>query len=138
MSAMTAHLPSDHSVSPGVRRGVAACVLVLHLAFILFAVFGAWLALRWRWVLWVQLPACAWAVWIMASGRICPLTPLENRLRVLAGQQGYEGGFIEHYLMAVIYPEGLTREVQVVLGALVLLSNVLAWRCLMRRTPAPP
>ncbi len=119
-------------------RLAADAVLVLHLAFILFAVFGAWLALRWRWVLWVQLPACAWAAWIMASGRICPLTPLENRLRVLAGQQGYEGGFIEHYLMAVIYPEGLTREVQVVLGALVLLSNVLAWRCLMRRAPAPP
>lgn len=108
-------------------RLAADAVLVLHLAFIVFAVAGAWWALRWPKVLWLQIPAAAWAVGIMVTGAICPLTPLENDLRLLAGQQGVEGGFIEHYLLALIYPEGLTRGVQIGLGALALLSNVLAW-----------
>ena len=119
---------------PGMLYHLAAeGILLLHLAFIVFAVGGGWLALRWRRVLWLQLPACAWAVWIMASGRICPLTPLENRLRQLAGEQGYTGGFIEHYVLALIYPEGLTREVQIALGMVALGLNLLVWVILLRR-----
>ncbi|MBN8503015.1 MAG: DUF2784 domain-containing protein [Burkholderiales bacterium] len=115
-------------------RLAAEGILLLHLAFIVFAVGGGWLALRWRPVLWLQLPACAWAVWIMASGRICPLTPLENRLRQLAGEQGYTGGFIEHYVLALIYPEGITREVQIALAMVVLGLNLLVWVILLRRS----
>lgn len=119
---------------PGMLYRLAAeGILLLHLAFIVFAVAGGWLALRWPWVLGLQLPACAWAVWIMASGRICPLTPLENHLRQLAGEQGYAGGFIEHYLLALIYPDGITREVQIALGLVVLCINLLAWVILLRR-----
>lgn len=114
-------------------RLAADAVLLLHLAFIVFAVAGAWLALRWRWVLLLQLPAAAWAVGVMATGRICPLTPLENQLRQLAGEQGYRGGFVEHYVFGLIYPEGLTRELQLGLGVLALLANAVAYVLLWRR-----
>jgi Protein of Unknown function (DUF2784) len=114
-------------------RLAADGVLLLHLGFILFAVLGAWLALRWRWLLWLQIPAAGWAVWVMASGRICPLTPLEIHLRHQAGEQGYRGGFIEHYVFGLIYPEGLTRELQMGLGAAALLANLVAYGLLWRR-----
>lgn len=114
-------------------RLAADAVLLLHLGFILFAVLGAGLALRWRWLLWLQLPAAAWAVWVMVSGRICPLTPLELQLRRLAGEQGYSGGFIEHYVFGLIYPEGLTRELQMGLGAAALLVNLVAHGLLWRQ-----
>ena len=78
---------------------------------------------RWPWLAAGHLPAAAWAVWIEWSGGICPLTPLELRLRQAAGQQGYGGGFIEHYLTAAIYPEGLTRELQFAIGGFVLALN---------------
>ena len=87
----------------------ADAVLLLHALFIVFAVFGA--ALFWRWprLVWLHAPALAWAAFVEFSGRICPLTPLENHWREAAGQQGYRGGFIDHYLMPLIYPAGLTR-----------------------------
>jgi Protein of Unknown function (DUF2784) len=116
-----------------VYRLAADAVLLMHLAFIVFALLGALLALRWLWVLGLQLPALAWAVHVMASGSECPLTPLENRLRMLAGDQGYTGGFIEHYLLAVIYPDELTRSVQVALGLGVLVVNVCIYAWLWRR-----
>jgi len=104
-------------------RLAADAVLVLHLAFIVFVIAGAALALRWRWIPWLQLPAAAWGFYVEASGRICPLTPLENSLRVRANGSGYEGGFIEHYLVELIYPSGLTTEIQYVLAAAVVVSN---------------
>ncbi|MER2554539.1 MAG: DUF2784 domain-containing protein [Thauera sp.] len=107
-----------------VYRVAADAVLVLHLGFILFALFGGLLALRWGRVALLHLPAVAWAALIEISGGICPLTPLENRLRVQAGQSGYPGGFIEHYLLALIYPAGLTRELQFALAGFVVLVNV--------------
>ena len=113
-------------------RFAADAVLLLHGAFILFAVLGALLALRWRWMLWLQVPAFLWATFVMASGRICPLTPLENALRQKAGEGGYAGGFIEHYLLAAIYPDGLTRGVQIGLGLAVLLVNLCIYVCLLR------
>jgi hypothetical protein len=102
----------------------ADAVLVLHLAFIVFALFGGFAVLKWRWAALAHLPAAAWGVFVEASGRLCPLTPLENHLRAAAGQAGYQGGFIEHYLLPLIYPAGLTRDVQWLLAAVVLGVNV--------------
>jgi len=116
-------------------RLAADLVLSLHLLYIVFSVFGAALALWWRWVPWLQLPCAVWAFFVMLAGAPCPLTDIENHFRHLAGQAGIEGGFIEHYLLALIYPEGLTRELQFVLGALVLIFNVgiYAWVLHKRR-----
>ena len=96
---------------------LADAVLVVHGLFIVFVVLGGLLVLRWPKLAWLHLPAVVWGVWIEWSGGICPLTPLEQRLRIAAGEAGYAGGFIEHYLTAAIYPEGLTCELQVALGA---------------------
>ena len=114
-------------------RLAADAVRLLHLGFIAFAVLGGLLALRWRRAPWLHLPAVAWAAWIESSGGLCPLTPLENRLRVLAGQSGYPGGFIEHYLLPLIYPAGLTREVQLVLAGFVVLVNLAVYAWVWRR-----
>lgn len=111
---------------------LADLVLVLHFGFILFVVLGGLLALRWPHLALVHLPAAAWGVLIELRGWICPLTPLENSLRRAAGQAGYEGGFIEHYLLPVVYPDGLTRDTQLLLAAIVVLLNAgiygLVWR----------
>ena len=114
-------------------RLAAALVLLLHLGFILFVVAGAALALRRRWLLGLHLPAALWGVWIEISGATCPLTPLENRLRELAGEPAYDQGFIEHYLLAAIYPAGLTRGMQLVLAALVLVINVCLYSLVLAR-----
>ncbi len=114
-------------------RFLADLILVIHVAFIAFAVGGGLLTLRWPRVAWIHLPAAAWAAAVMAMGWICPLTPLENRLRQTAGEGGYEGGFIEHYVVPLIYPGGLTREIQMVLGALVVAVNLVIYATVWRR-----
>ena len=106
---------------------LANAVLALHLAFIVFVVLGAALSWRFPRLRWLHFAALAWAVFIEFSGGICPLTPLENRLRRLAGGEGYGGGFIAHYLTPIIYPEGLTREWQVALGVGVIVINLAAY-----------
>jgi hypothetical protein len=104
--------------------GILADIVVwIHLAFVLFAVLGAILVIWWRWIFWLHLPAIFWAVWMEFSGKICPLTPLENWLRIRAGQGGYRGDFVEHYLMPVLYPAGLTHNIQILLGLLVIIIN---------------
>lgn len=104
---------------------VAADLLVaLHFAFVLFVVLGGLLVLRWPKVAYLHLPAAAWGALIEFAGWICPLTPLEQSLRRQAGMAGYEGGFVEHYILPVLYPSGLTRNIQFVLGAAVLVLNV--------------
>jgi hypothetical protein len=113
-------------------RILADAVLVLHLAFIAFAVLGGLLVRRWPWVAWLHLPAAVWAAGIAFLGAICPLTPLENRLRAMGGEAAFSGGFVEHYLTALIYPEGLTRLVQVALGAFVVAVNVAAYLSVWR------
>lgn len=117
-------------------RFAADALLALHLAFILFALCGAVLALRWPSVVRVHLPAAAWAIGIELTGAICPLTYLENALRVRAGQQGYADGFIEHYLLPLIYPAGLTPAMQYVLAGVVLAVNLLLYAWLWRRRGA--
>lgn len=112
---------------------LADLVLVVHLAFVVFAVFGAGLVWRFPRLAWLHLPAVAWAVFVETSGRICPLTPLENRLRQASGEAGYGGGFVEHYLMPLLYPEDLTRTLQVALGLAVLLVNLVGYALLWRR-----
>ena len=108
-------------------RLAADAVLLLHLGFIAFVVLGGLLALRWRRAPLLHLPALGWGIYIELSGGLCPLTPLENRLRAQAGQAGFDGGFIEHYLLPLIYPAGLTRETQFVLAGLALILNLLAY-----------
>ena len=102
-------------------------VVVLHLLFIAFVVGGA--ALLWRWprLVWLHLPAAAWGAFVELSGAICPLTPLENHLRALAGEAGHAQGFVEHYLLPLIYPQALTHEVQLVLGGAVVAINALLY-----------
>jgi hypothetical protein len=103
---------------------LADAVLVLHGLFILWAVLGA-IAVAWRpWLMALHLPAAAWAVWISVSGGHCPLTPLEQSLRRAAGQAGYEGGFVAHYIEPLIYPPELTLDAQLVFGAAVLAINL--------------
>ena len=108
-------------------------VLTLHLAFILFCTSGALLALKWRWIALLQIPAAAWGFYVELSGRICPLTCIENHLRELAGQAAYQGDCIGHYLLATIYPNGLTREIQFFLAAFVLILNVSVYVWITRR-----
>jgi hypothetical protein len=112
----------------------ADLILLLHLAFILFVGLGALLVLRWPRLAWLHLPAVVWGVAIELTGTlICPLTPLENDLRLAAGEAGYDGAFIEHYLVALIYPPGLTRTHQVWIGAAVLVVNLAAYAVLIAR-----
>ena len=121
-----------------VYRLSADAVLLLHLSFILFVLLGGALALRWRWMPVIHLPAAAWGFFVELSGRVCPLTYLENHFRVAAGQSGYMDSFVEHYLLDVVYPSGLTRDIQFVLAAAVLVVNgaIYAWLLLRRRRRA--
>jgi hypothetical protein len=115
-------------------RVAADGVLVLHFAFVLFVLLGGLLVLRSTRFAWVHLPAVAWAAFVEFTGRICPLTPLEVALRRAAGDAGYAGDFLEHYVVAVVYPEGLTRGAQLVLGATVLLVNVAIYAAVLRHS----
>ena len=114
-------------------RLLANAVVVMHALFILFVVIGGFLAWRRRWVAAIHIPCAVWGILIEYRSWICPLTPWENSLRARAGQAGYGGGFVEHYLLPVIYPSGLTPRVQMVLGTFVLAINVLAYAVLLRR-----
>ena len=104
-------------------RAVADLVVLVHLAFIVFVVLGGLLASRWRWIPWVHLPAVLWGILLEFAGWMCPLTPLENWLRRAGGASEYSRGFVEQYVLAIVYPTALTREAQVALGLLVCLVN---------------
>lgn len=112
---------------------LADLVMILHLFFIVFVGLGGLLALRWHWTSIMHLPALAWGVYIALTGGVCPLTPLENALRRAAGEAGYSGGFIAHYLTSVIYPAGLTVQLQVVLAAAAVLLNLIVYGIVWRR-----
>jgi hypothetical protein len=107
-----------------IHRLFADLTLIIHFAFVLGVVFGGLLVARWWWLRWVHVPVALWGALIEFAGWVCPLTPLENVLRKRGGEAGYEGGFIEHYLLALIYPSGLTRKTQWALGTFVVVINI--------------
>lgn len=110
---------------------VADAVVVFHLMFILFAVLGGLLVWRWHGLIWLHVPAALWGGLVELMHWPCPLTPLEHSLRLAAGQAGYSGGFVEHYLLSIIYPAGLTPQIQIGLGVFVLLLNTLIYGLLL-------
>jgi hypothetical protein len=112
---------------------LADLVVIVHLTFILFVVGGGLLAFRWRRAVWLHLPAAGWGVLIEIAGWICPMTPLENRLRLKAGELGYDGSFVEHHILPLVYPEELTRNGQLVLAGLVLVVNAFVYAALLGR-----
>ncbi len=115
---------------------LADLVVVVHVFFVVFAVGGGLLVLRWRKIMWAHLPAAAWAALIEFANWVCPLTPLENWLRRLAGAEGYAEGFIERYLLPVLYPGGLTRPIQIALGVGVVVVNLVIYAWLLGRARA--
>lgn len=119
---------------------LADIVVTIHFLFIVFAVVGGLFIFKWWWIMYPHILSAFWAAMVITMGWICPLTPLENQLRRAAGQQGYDGGFIEHYLIPIIYPAGLTREIQIALGIGVVLLNLIIYsmviRHYMRKTSA--
>ena len=113
---------------------LADAVLVTHAVFVAWVVFGVLAVWRWPRLAVLHLPALAWGIWIEASGRVCPLTPLEVSLRREAGEGGYTGGFIDHYVGAVLYPAGLTREAQWAAAGLLAAVNLVVYGALVVRT----
>jgi len=124
-----------------VYRLLADIIIVLHLAFVAFVLLGGFLVLRWRKAVWIHGPAVLWGAVVEWAGWVCPLTPLENWLRLKGQAPGYTGGFVEHYVVPLLYPEALTPAIQVVLGGLVILVNLLvygyAFRVGRRRAGVP-
>ena len=112
---------------------LANLVLAAHAAFVLFVAAGGLLALRWPRAAWVHVPCALWGSWVVMAGWICPLTPLEVSLRRAAGEAGYEGGFLQHYVELLLYPPGLTREIQVALGVAAVTVNLAVYAWLWRK-----
>ena len=106
---------------------IADILVLFHIGFIIFVIFGGFLVVRWRLIIWLHLPCAVWGALIEFAGWICPLTPLENLLRHSAGSSGYSGGFIENYIIPLIYPTELTREIQYALGFGVIVINLCAY-----------
>jgi hypothetical protein len=118
-------------------RLLADAVVMVHFAFVVFVAAGVLLVVRYPRLTWLHLPAALWGAGIAFYGGICPLTPLENHLRRLAGQEGYAGGFVEQYILPILYPGALTRELQITLGVLVVLINVAGYTWILRRCRRP-
>ncbi|SRR5579883_1805032 len=116
-------------------RVLADLLVSVHLVFVAFVIFGGFLTWRWWRAVFAHLPALAWGFWIELSGQICPLTPLEIHLRALAGEAGYHGGFLDHYVVSLLYPPWLTRPEQWLLAALLLAINIAAYGVLLVKKP---
>jgi hypothetical protein len=119
----------------------ADVVLIVHFTFVAFVIAGGALVLRWPRLAWLHVPAVFWGAVVEFAGWICPLTPLENGLRGAAGEAPYAGDFVEHYLVALLYPQGLTRDLQLLFGLLVIAVNALFYALVlfrMRGGDAPP
>jgi len=114
-------------------RTLADGLVLFHVAFVLFVALGGLLVLRWRRLAWVHVPCAIWGALVEFGGWICPVTPVEVRLRVLGGEEGYTGGFIENYILPLLYPVELTRAHQIGLGTLVLAANLLAYGLVLRK-----
>ena len=116
-----------------IYRALADATLAFHLAFIFFIIVGGIAVVKWPWLVWLHLPAAAYGVSIELFNWICPLTPLENWLRLLAGEPRYSESFVERYLLPIVYPDGLTRNVQFVLAALVVAVNLATYSFVWRK-----
>ena len=114
-------------------RIAADLLVLLHLFFILYVVAGGIAVFKWPWMAFLHLPAAVWGALIEYKNWVCPLTPLENRLRQLAGDDGYAEGFIEHYILHLVYPPGLTRDIQMTLGTIVIVINILIYGAFLYR-----
>lgn len=118
---------------------LADIVLVLHMCFVLFVLFGGLLSVKWPRAMWLHVPALAWGATVEFTGWLCPLTPLENWLRMQGGEAGDQGDFVVRYLLPILYPGHLTPGIQTALGATVLVVNVMIYGLLWRkRLTAPP
>ncbi len=118
-------------------RIAAEGIVVVHLIFILFVILGGLALFKWPWMIWVHVPAAVWGGLVELVGAPCPLTPLENHLRQSGNAEAYSGGFIDHYIMPIVYPPGLTRQTQVVLGVLILAVNfAIYFKFLTRKSKA--
>lgn len=120
--------------SPVLYRILADLLVVLHGLFVLFVVFGSVVVIWWPKAAWIHVPTAVWGALIEITGWVCPLTPLENEFRRRAGQAGYEGGFVEHYVLGWLYPEGLTRGTQIWLGVIVIVVNIAGYAIAFRRS----
>jgi len=114
-------------------RMLADVTVVVHLAFVVLVLLGGLLVVRRPRVAWLHVPAVAWGPWVEFAGWLCPLTPLENWLRTQSGTAAYSSSFIEHYLLPLLYPASLSRELQWVLGSIVLLVNAVFYLVVLRR-----
>lgn len=112
---------------------MADIIVLIHFGFILFAVFGGLLVMKWRWLIWLQIPAALWGIVIELFGWICPLTILENKFRQKNAGEAYSTGFIEHYIIPIIYPEGLTRDIQLILGGAVIVINLFVYIWILKK-----
>lgn len=119
------------------QRETADLVVLLHFGYILFVAAGGLLVLHWPRLAWIHVPAVVWGALIEFTGRICPLTPLENRLRLAAGDSTYGGGFIDRYITPIVYPSGLTRGMQIALGIAVVLLNCVVYATVVKRLRSP-
>jgi hypothetical protein len=117
---------------------LADLVLIVHLAFVVFVLCGGLLVLRWRWIAWLHLPAAAWGAVVEFTGWICPLTPLENWMRARSGEVGNEHDFIARYLLPILYPGDLTRDLQLLLGIVVIVLNAAVYWWLLRMQARGP
>jgi hypothetical protein len=118
-------------------RIAADGVVVIHLIFILFVILGGLMLFRWPWMIWIHVPTAVWGGLVELFGAPCPLTPLENFLRRAGNAEAYSGGFIDHYIVPIVYPPGLTRQTQVVLGVLILAVNFAIYFKFLTRKAKP-
>lgn len=128
------HFPVSRQDQPVIYAFLADVVVVIHFAFVVFVVVGGVLVLRWRGLIWIHIPAAVWGALIEFGGWVCPLTPLEQWLRRKAGEEAYRGGFVERYVFGALYPEGLTREMQIALGIVVIAINAVVYLFVFRRS----
>ena len=114
-------------MSPELFRLLADTIVVVHLGFVLFVVFGGLLVVRWPRMAWLHIPSAAWGIAVECADWICPLTPIENVLRERAGLAAYQGDFVEQYVLPLLYPGQLTRGTQLLLGGFALAVNALVY-----------
>jgi len=110
-----------------IYRLSADFLVLVHLLFIMFVILGGLLTLKKKWFFYLHIPAVIWAALIEFKGWICPLTPWENQLRQAGGEAGYTGGFIEHYIIPIIYHDKLTVELQIIFGVAVIAINIVIY-----------